>query len=106
MALFAQVWNWEGIAETALAPLLWAWVVGIVLAIRRWRKHPAVSLATITAFVLGFLDAFVLRALIYESLPGDNHLVKRVITSIPDGIMWVLLLVAIFGWRGKGPALD
>ena len=92
------------------SPILLVWLVGFVIAVARWRKHPKVSALTIAALVLYFLGA------------SGNTLASRALTGafqglglgMPSTLMWTavrlglaavkatawaLMLVAVFAWR-------
>ena len=89
-------------------PLWVAWLVGIVLALVFWRKHPRPSMLALIAVVL----------LLLQSLVGIVELVwivsqmrltteqRGVLVSLLAGartiistVAWGLLLGAQFGWR-------
>lgn len=51
------------------APFLLLWLAGILLALRRWSKHPRVSLAATIAFAMLLLNAW-LGTFLSAWLPG------------------------------------
>jgi hypothetical protein len=91
-------------------PLYIVWFVGAVLCIVNWRKHSTVSLLALIAFVLFFLAAFIgdlmgitlpliLRANI--SLLATLLTIRAIVQMFVNLVAWVLILVAIFGWRSE-----
>lgn len=92
-------------------PLYITWLVGIVLALVRWKRHPRVSLMTVIA-----LTSMLVLTIAFTS---DNlwlpFLIKNLglgpidigpillIRIIPEFILlpgvWIVLLAAIFGGR-------
>jgi hypothetical protein len=91
-------------------PLDLVWLVGAVLCIVNWRKHSAVSLIALIAFVLFFLTSFVgdlmgivlplvLRGRI--SLLATFLTIRAIVQVFVSLIAWILIVVAIFGWRSE-----
>jgi hypothetical protein len=89
-------------------PLYLVWLAGAVLCIVNWRKHSAVSLLTLIALILFFLTAFVgdwmgivLPLILRERISLLATLLTiRVIAQVFANLVgWVLILIAIFGWR-------
>jgi hypothetical protein len=100
-------------------PVLLAWLVGIILAIVYWRKHPRVSLLTLIAIVallakslIGSAVAMWLPITLREqgwvaSQIGVILVVIGIVQSLVSAVLWGLLLAAIFGWRsGHGGAVQ
>ncbi|PWH17486.1 MAG: hypothetical protein DDG60_01870 [Anaerolineae bacterium] len=98
------------------APVLLTWIIGIVLAIIFWRKHPAVSGLTLLA-ISGFLILDIVNAYLNIRLPSllleqgvspsnsmPIFIFRGVISSIINAVLWILLLFSIFGWRRKDKA--
>lgn len=88
-------------------PLYIVWIVGAILCLVRWRRHPAVSLIALIAIVLFFLQA-ILSILAVDLgiaiLPGSAATfttVVRIAQIFVSAIGWMLLLAAIFGWRSE-----
>jgi hypothetical protein len=91
-------------------PLFAVWIVGIVLALARWRKHPSVS-ALLAGGLMSVVVLMVGRrlgiAIILNSLPpGQNASVIALdlgILGIASSLLgagaWTAVLVAVFGWR-------
>jgi hypothetical protein len=92
-------------------PLLLVWLVGIVLAVTRWQRHPKVSLLALIALVLALLET-ILNGFLSMWIPvmfteqgmtpaqiGTAFAVWRFIASIMGAVVWGLVLVAIFRWR-------
>ena len=92
-------------------PMLLAWLVGVVLSLFNWRRQPRISLLTLSAIALLFVELIVSTYLnlwlpITLSNKGWNmgqlSLLLPVIgagESLVRAVAWGLLLAAIFGWR-------
>jgi hypothetical protein len=88
-------------------PVAIVWIVGIIVAVKRWRIHPRVS-ATVVASLSCMLSALVGRQIFYAFLlPGLRPKSEIVIylqiantlAGLIGGIGWALILLASFGWR-------
>ena len=92
-------------------PLYIAWLVGLILAIVKWKKMPNVSLLTVIAIVILFLSsvASTIFSMVYPTTAYQNA-VSTTQISIVTGVVaiinvlittacWGLILAAIFGWR-------
>jgi hypothetical protein len=90
-------------------PVLIVLLVGLVIAIARWRKSPRTSLLTLLAIfivlfvtVLGVFTNSTLSFLLYQTLEMDFSTARIVfiVLSIALNLLtacgWVLLLMAIF----------
>ncbi len=88
------------------------WTVGIVLALRRWRSHPQVSLLILIAFGLelarsvgGTLAWYWLNLGLQGADRTARELVMVRFTILGyvrwglDILAWILILVALFRWR-------
>jgi len=92
-------------------PLQCVWIVGIVLALVGWRKHPNVSLLTVLAFgayiVLNLIYPLAWRYVFSALLNRADGEAQRRILVASFGFVWccllaipsLLVLAAIFGWR-------
>jgi len=90
------------------APYFIVWLVGIILAVVRWQRHPRLSTLVFLTFLL-FMVVQVIITVIEMMLPRfafDNHMSFTTITLIEEALdlilfipLWGLLLWAIFGWR-------
>jgi hypothetical protein len=92
-------------------PLFLVWMVGIVLAVTRWQRHPKVSLLALIALVLALLNSTVngfLGALAPVMLTEQGMTATQIgiiftiwsfIASIVGTVIWGLVLAAIFRWR-------
>ena len=80
-------------------PVYVAWLVGVILAIVRWKKHPSVSLMALIAFVILFLLGTV--SLFIAARNGVN--LGRPGIAFLEALIragaWGLVLAAVFGWR-------
>ncbi len=98
------------------APVILVWLVGLVLSVVFWRRHPRVSLITMIA-ILGLLTTSILGSLLGMWLPltfnrsgmpmsqiGMLMGVISIASSLLSAVFWVLLVIAIFGWRRKPEA--
>ena len=91
---------------TTSIPLVLVWLVGIVLALIFWRRHPQVSLAALIALV-GFLTISLLDTALRIWLIQRQGISKfaeiapflSIFFSLARAALWGLILVAIFGWR-------
>jgi hypothetical protein len=92
-------------------PLYLVWLVGIILSIVFWKKHPTVSLLTLIALA-GLLILSIVGVYTSTWLPMTLHAqglstarigIELGIISIASSILstafWILLVVALFGWR-------
>ena len=86
------------------------WIAGIVLAFRRWRCHPQVSLLIVIALGLelarsvgGMLASYWLSIEFRERTSGEALIVYFAILrnalSGLDILAWTLVLIALFRWR-------
>ena len=100
-------------AIATLAPIIITWVVGIVLALSRWRRHPRVSLFAIIAFFM-LISARVVTRFLYIWTPtimrdrgwstselGTIFAVIGAVSALIDTAAWALVICAIFGWRDQ-----
>jgi heme A synthase len=95
-------------------PVYLAWIVGLILAVVTWRKHPRASLLTLIGLGMFFVQAvlgnvlspWLQRAMMRRDVPIRTMqlvLVGRgLITSLVMMIAWTLLLGAIFLPRRSG----
>jgi hypothetical protein len=94
-----------------LVPYCIAWLIGMVLCLVRWRRHPIASLLAMVAFGI-FLVGAILGTLaqvwvFQQGIGGDwdhteREMVMWAVTFLRSGsgfVGWVLLLIAFFGWR-------
>jgi len=95
-------------------PMLLVSLGGIGFAIARWKRHPRVSLMTVLALVLYWVEAFVFLCIRYwlpnlvetMRLSGTAINVLLVVISVLDdfafGVIIILLVAAAFS--GRKPA--
>ncbi|HEV2666430.1 MAG TPA: hypothetical protein VG324_16045 [Blastocatellia bacterium] len=92
-------------------PVIIVWVIGIALALLRWRRHPQVSLFALIAFAISIINMVVNRFLTVW-LPmtmrdsgwttvqiGTMFSAIGTITALIAAAAWAMVLCAIFGWR-------
>jgi hypothetical protein len=100
-----------------LLPLIFVWVIGIILSIIFWRRHPIVSMLAVIAMATLLVERFV-RIFLSYWLPFEiNHygltgpqttLIQKsvnIFESLVNAAAWSLLLIALFGWR-KASTID
>jgi hypothetical protein len=95
-------------------PLYLLWLLGIILALVRWRRHPTVSILAGLAFVILILNAMA-STITIAWLPGylqtgQNYSAEQVATILAgvlvcfnsiSALAWALILVAIFAERNR-----
>jgi hypothetical protein len=83
-------------------PLIICWIVGIRVAVRRWRVHPEVCRLAVLGIsinlsvLLLWQSVWIGMGLMQSRLPID--LLALPLTAF-SAVAWVLLLIAAFGWR-------
>jgi hypothetical protein len=88
-------------------PTYLAWLAGMVVALVTWRRHPMVSLLTLLALALfavlslggTLVFAWVVNQPISDAERGGVLTAWGIVRSALAMVGWVLLLVALFGWR-------
>jgi hypothetical protein len=97
-----------------LLPLYFLWLLGIILALIRWRRHPTVSLVAALACVILILNTMS-STVVYAWLPGylfqggdltpqqgaNIMMVVEVFFNLVSAVAWALILVAIFAERNR-----
>jgi hypothetical protein len=95
-------------------PLYLLWMVGIILALVRWQRHPKVSILAGLAFLILIVNGMA-STMTMAWLPGylqsaQNYSaeqlaqvlsVVRVFFNLISAVAWSLILVAIFGERNR-----
>ncbi len=96
-------------------PVVIVWVVGIIVALVTWRKHPRASMLTLIAMLI-FILAWIIDLVVNVFLPMGLHAsfgmpfqnigtvvtIAEALISLFEVIGWGLLLVAVF-WRRLEP---
>jgi hypothetical protein len=104
--VFSQFLTW--------LPLYLLWMLGIILAMIRWQRHPTVSIQAALAFVILIVNSMA-STVAYAWLPGylqkgQNYSAEqvgyvltavRVFFNLVSAVAWVLILVAIFAERNR-----
>ena len=100
---------WSLVTES---PIFLAMFLGFVIALVRWRHHPAVSASVMLAVMITGLtivgSAFLFPSIYWlsDSIGFEDpiflHKVFRVFATILFATAWGLLFLAAFGWR-KAP---
>jgi hypothetical protein len=104
--IFTQFLTW--------LPLYLLWLLGIILALVRWQRHPTVSILAGLAFVILIVNSmastFTTAWLPGYLQTGQNYsaeqvasvlLVVRVFFNLISALAWALILVAIFAERNR-----
>ena len=87
------------------------WVIGIALALSRWRRHPRVSLFALLAFTIilvsRFQNVLLPPIMLNYGWTADQigpifFTVINLMTGLTSVVAWAFVLCAIFGWR-DGP---
>ena len=94
-------------------PVVLVWIVGIVLSLARWKRHPKISMMALFGLG-GHLILFAINTAlniwashaVYESAWTSEqrmkfYMVKSIITALIEAGFWVMLLYAIFAMRGE-----
>lgn len=88
-------------------PILLIWIVGIGLAVSRWKRHPQVSrlaLIGLSGLLILTIISSVTSALLLP-LVGRGEVEQGVFVGVNLGlsllrtVMWGLVVTAVFGWR-------
>lgn len=99
------------VAQLALrSPLFVVWLVGIVLALVWWKRHPRVSAFVVASMLIlaaqSFFGAWLTFLPVTLTRAGRTHVeVGAIMTAYGiantavSAVGWALLLPAIFGWR-------
>ena len=94
----------------ARLPFILILLVGFIIALVRWKKHPMVSLLVTLMFAVEVIIVlpFSLAAVLIPTFVSGYYLVRSLgmitgavslIATLASAIVWILALVAIFGWR-------
>jgi hypothetical protein len=94
-------------------PLFIVWLIGIAVALSRWRRHPRVSLFAVIAFAV-MIGSMVVFRVIYILAPlmmrergwspsevGTIFGAIGIVSALINAAAWALILSAIFGWRAR-----
>jgi hypothetical protein len=94
------------------APLYIAWLVGLVMAVRRWRRHPRISKYLCigtgiffgTAVVMGYVQMMLPRILFNQLNMSSTELSfifmgLGILRSLLGAGAWVFVLMAVFSDR-------
>jgi hypothetical protein len=94
-------------------PAIIVWVIGIALALSRWRRRPRVSQFALIACAVMIINTVANRSLtIWMPLAmrdygwtavqiGSFFTTIGIITSLISATAWTLVICAIFGWRDQ-----
>jgi hypothetical protein len=93
-------------------PVYLIWLVGGIVALVRWHRHPRVSLIMLIATAL-FISGMLLNAVSFRWAVNRMNaggwsteefrfamLALSVVHSLFNAAAYTLLLIAVFGWRG------
>ncbi len=93
-------------------PFLLAYLVGVILAIVFWNRHPPVSLMALLGFLILLVNLFAgvginVWTLSNPAMPIDQRgMLLQTLSmgrSLLSLVAFGLLITAIFGWRQAGP---
>jgi hypothetical protein len=99
--------GFPGLAILAQIPVLIVWLVGIVLAVARWSRHPRVSLiaviglailavqAVLSSFVFPWLQVALMRSMAFPRM-GLLATVAQAFGALVRALGWGLVLAAVF----------
>ncbi|HEU0178929.1 MAG TPA: hypothetical protein VFV58_32085 [Blastocatellia bacterium] len=100
-------------AITISLPVIIVWVIGIAMALSRWRRHPRVSLFALIGCAVMIVNSIVSRV-VTISLPvtmahrgwtysqlGPIFTAIGVVSALISAGAWALVICAIFGWRDQ-----
>lgn len=94
-------------------PVIIVWVIGIALALSRWRRHPRVSQFALIACAVMIINTVVSRSLtVWMPLAmrdygwttaqiGSIFTAIGIISALISAAAWALVICAIFGWRDQ-----
>jgi hypothetical protein len=87
------------VANLTQLPVYLVWLVGVILALVSWKKHPSVSLVTLIGFVILYLLTFVSLLITASHGMISGQLGIIFFEALIRACAWGLILAAIFGWR-------
>jgi hypothetical protein len=113
-----EVWRMDTLVTTLSVisvslPVIIVWVIGIALALSRWRRHPRVSQFALIACAVMIINTVVTKFLtIWMPLAmrdngwtsaqiGSIFAAIGIITALISAAAWALVICAIFGWRDQ-----
>jgi hypothetical protein len=80
-------------------PVYLVWLVGLILSLAGWKKHPSVSLVALIGFVILFLLALVTQLTTPRYGVNWSQAGIAFLEALIRAGAWGLVLAAIFGWR-------
>ena len=80
-------------------PVYLVWLVGIILALVGWKKHPSVSLVALIGFVILFLLALFTQLTTVRHGVNWSQVGVAFLEALVRAGAWGLVLAAMFGWR-------
>jgi hypothetical protein len=108
-----EAWRMEELALLSvivLFAIVIIWVIGVVFALSRWRRHPRVSLFALLAFGIMLVSRFqgvLLPPIMMNYGWTEDQIgpifftVINLITGLTSAVAWAFVLCAIFGWRAQ-----
>jgi hypothetical protein len=113
-----EAWHMDALVTTLSAlvislPVILVWVIGIALALSRWRRHPRVSQLALIACAVSIINTVANRFLvIWAPLAlrdygwtayqiGSIFTAIGFITALIGAAAWTLVICAVFGWRDQ-----
>ncbi|MGD0750499.1 MAG: hypothetical protein ABSA23_03715 [Anaerolineales bacterium] len=80
-------------------PVYLVWLVGVILALVGWKKHPSVSLVALIGFVILVLLALFTQITTVRHGVNWSQAGIAFLEALIRAGAWGLVLAAIFGWR-------
>jgi len=93
--------NGRGLLAAILTqlPVYLVWLVGVILALVGWKKHPSVSLVALIGFVILVLLALFTQITTVRHGVNWSQAGIAFLEALIRAGAWGLVLAAIFGWR-------
>lgn len=100
------------------SPVIVVWMIGVALALFRWRRRPRVSQFTLIACVVMIVVTVVNRIvtlwmpLMARERGWEGDQIRQISIAIGffytliSAAAWTMLLCAVFGWRDVGRKKD
>ena len=87
------------VAILTQSPVYLVWLVGLILALATWKKHPSVSLVALISFVILFVLALAIQLTTTHHGVNWNLAGIAFFEALIRAGAWSLVLAAIFAWR-------
>lgn len=98
------------LSQLSNVPFYIVFVVGMILSVVFWKRHPSVSILSLMAFSLFLGNMFILSGMQYWLMGahqtdlsaaeiGRIATMLGIIRTLLGSVAWIMLLSALFGWR-------